>query len=591
MEQILMGECLFAKIISGAQQVLKIKDHLNKINVFPVSDGDTGENLASLMNSIIDKAENHKSIDKVAKSIADVALSGARGNSGIIFAQFFQGMNKSLKRKTSITMEEFAHAMTFAFQYAYKAIDEPVEGTIITVMSDWVKALRQHYKQAHNFTDLIVKSLEASKISLKETTQKLQVLKDAGVVDAGAKGFVHFIEGFKHSTIDKQDQPLDQDDNHSEEEVANVVPLLEMDIRYRYCTEMIIHGDDINSAEVKRILSSYGDSLIVAGNSEKCKIHIHTNEPNHVFTEMRKIGTVKDPKVDDMKMQSAIHFNRKYSIAVVSDSSCDLPQDFIDEHQIFLVPFNVTFNNHQLLDKVSLKTSEFYSLVKNENILPISSTPTIQSFIDVYSQLDRHYDKIISIHISKNFSSTYKAAKQAASQFGDKIEVIDSKEITTSQGYVVKKVVEEISKGSSFDEVLEKTQDIIDKSELILCMKDVKALVRSGRLSPLKGFIAKTLKVKPIINVDKEGKNAIIKKSVNFNSSLKYVVKKIQRLNKTRPIEGYFIGHADSEEKARQFGQQLTQVLDIEPLAVLEASPVVGANTGLGSICVSFMFK
>ena len=165
------------------------------MNVFPIPDGDTGSNLVSTMNSIVEDMKIHKSIKDTINSMADAALIGARGNSGIIFAQFLNGINEEISDKEPLTMVTFAETLKNAVPYAYKAILNPIEGTMITVIREWSEAVYKLKDVTDSFEAVIIKTLEDAKSSLANTPNILDILKKSSVVDSGASGFVSFLQG------------------------------------------------------------------------------------------------------------------------------------------------------------------------------------------------------------------------------------------------------------------------------------------------------------------------------------------------------------------------------------------------------------
>ncbi len=189
------GSRLYNAIIAGGKAVIKNQAYLNKINVFPVPDADTGTNMASTMRSIMESSKVSRSLQSTLRSIADSALMGARGNSGIIFAQFFHGLSQELKDHHTISVTDFSRSVNNAITYVYDSILEPVEGTIITVMKDWAKAVEKNSEKTRDFVHLLSNSLKTARESLQNTPKQLKVLAEAGVVDAGAHGFVNFLEG------------------------------------------------------------------------------------------------------------------------------------------------------------------------------------------------------------------------------------------------------------------------------------------------------------------------------------------------------------------------------------------------------------
>ncbi|TFG90532.1 MAG: DAK2 domain-containing protein, partial [Candidatus Atribacteria bacterium] len=186
------GKFLYYAFIAGGNEILQHQAEINRINVFPVNDKDTGTNLASTIRSVIDNIKPHKSYKTTVNNIADAALIGARGNSGVIFAQFLHGLSRETQNKPVITLPEFADSVTKSIPYIYEVIANPVEGTMLTVIKEWSDFLNAKKDAIHDFKNVIIDSIVVLEKSLAETTSKLKALNKSGFVDAGAKGFVLF---------------------------------------------------------------------------------------------------------------------------------------------------------------------------------------------------------------------------------------------------------------------------------------------------------------------------------------------------------------------------------------------------------------
>jgi len=371
----------YLSLMAGARSVLRHKDTLNIINVFPVADGDTGSNLASLMHAILDESNIDVNEKNKLISVADRALEGARGNSGIIFAQYLNGLLTELDAsKEDIDIESLFYAIDKAVPYAYDAISEPVEGTMITLMREWSETLNLLKQKTEDLVFILSESFNTLRTLLEETTEKLDVLKQNKVVDAGAKGFYHFIEGFMHYLRDgimdeMYDDTFDEspDDNHHPE---NHEAFNEGD--YRYCTEALISGGNLSAKDIKRTLHDLGDSMVVAGNERKVRIHIHTNEPDQVFFRLRDYGKIEQQKVDDMKRQYEIKNARKYDTAIVTDSIADLPQSVIDQYQVHQIPLVLTIEDSDYYDKLTITTNKFYQFMDELEEYPRSAQPNLK---------------------------------------------------------------------------------------------------------------------------------------------------------------------------------------------------------------------
>jgi hypothetical protein len=271
-----------------------------------------------------------------AVSIADAALTGARGNSGIIFAQFLYGFSNELKAKESITVEDFAESMRSAVKYAYEAIANPVEGTILSVIKDWAEHLYQIKDNLDDFIQILIDAFLKATESLNATSSRMKELTKTEVVDAGAKGFVVFLEGMLE--FFKTGKQLSEEVLKADKVIEEDVIVGHDVITYRYCSEALLTGKDLDKAKIKKTLEGFGDSLVIAGSAQKTRIHIHTDTPWLLFVELGKLGNIASQKVDDMVMQHTIASSPRAKIGLVTDSSSDLPTDIIEKYQIQVVP-------------------------------------------------------------------------------------------------------------------------------------------------------------------------------------------------------------------------------------------------------------
>jgi len=331
------GRMLYYCFIAGAKKLIGKQDHLNRINVFPVHDSDTGNNMAATMQMVIELTKPKENISEMAHSIADAALWGGHGNSGIIAGQFLYGFSCKLENDTHINVDQFSDAIKTAVKYAYEAISNPVEGTIISVMREWSDEISSLKDKVRGFDRLIADSYHAANISLQDTPNKLKVLARSKVVDAGAQGFVYFLDGIIEFLKHKNLRTILSDINTVEIDTSKVIHSIE-DIPFRYCCEAIITGAGISKNEIKGAIDPIGRSTIIAGSSAKVKIHQHTNCPSDLFESLSLFGPVIYQKVDDMKMQNSVATNRLHNTAILTDTSFSIPQEEVDKHQIHVIP-------------------------------------------------------------------------------------------------------------------------------------------------------------------------------------------------------------------------------------------------------------
>ncbi|HEX5351321.1 MAG TPA: DegV family protein [Trichococcus sp.] len=585
------SEKLYYSFVSGAQEVIKNKNSLNEINVFPVADGDTGSNLSSTMHAIILEAKISGSVKETMNSIADAALTGARGNSGIIIAQYINGIFLSLMDEEMITIPSFAETVKNAVPYAYQAISDPVEGTIITVIREWADAVYSHKDLSANFSELFSKSLITANESLEATTSRLKVLQDSKVVDSGAKGFVYFLQGFatflRTGKVDLEVNDEPEDLSFNEELIHS-----QGEIHHRYCTEALLSGDAIDLEALKAELALYGDSLIVAGNNHKARIHIHANAPEQVFQVLRKKGIILQQKADDMVRQNESAFDRKYDTALITDSIADIPQAMLDHYQVHMLPLNLNFDNTSYLDKVTMTPELFYPLLEEAIEYPKSSQPNpivVEKYLETVLS---HYDKVIILTVAKEQSGTNSVFQNAVSKKlheGKKIAVIDSKRNSGAEGLLVMKAAEMIAAETPFDEIIGAIERLRDRTNIFVSVNNLKYMVRSGRLSKVSGMAAMSINLKPVVSIDAEGKGSIAEKAFSEKGNEKKLFRLLEKVNAQEKISRYAIVHANNPEKAEAYRKRSVALLGKEPEYIMNISTIVGMSAGVGTVAISYM--
>lgn len=293
-------------IISGANNLENNKGPVNALNVFPVPDGDTGTNMSLTMQSAVKeiRATGNNDVSTVADAVANGSLMGARGNSGVILSQIWRGFAKALKNQSTVDVKALANALLEGSNTAYKAIMKPTEGTILTVIRE---AAEHAVKVSDNFDDIVLFMEEiinkANSVLLK-TPELLPVLKNAGVVDAGGKGLICIFEGMYHvmktGKLLELKKPADIEQEFREED--RLIFKAE-DIHFGYCTEFFIKGKNLELEEYRDEVSALGDSMVVVGDENLLKVHIHTNNPGKVLELALLRGELSKIKIDNMREQ------------------------------------------------------------------------------------------------------------------------------------------------------------------------------------------------------------------------------------------------------------------------------------------------
>ena len=301
---------LLKEIFKGAvNYLISRKEEVNALNVFPVPDGDTGTNMSLTSKSAlkqIESLEGDFTAGDVSAAAARGALMGARGNSGVILSQLLRGFSEGLEGIDEASTSDLAHAFKKASETTYKAVMKPIEGTILTVGRETADFAIRHYKKAEDTITFLEDVIVEANKSLDNTPNQLEVLKEAGVVDAGGKGFVVLLEGAL-KVLKGEDIADQSEDETLKKKAQKEVQFTEADtsLKYGYCTEFIINTDYEDIDALREKISPLGDCLLVVGGggTHLIKVHVHTNDPGIVLQHACELGLLQDIKIDNMRYQ------------------------------------------------------------------------------------------------------------------------------------------------------------------------------------------------------------------------------------------------------------------------------------------------
>ncbi len=299
------GTLLKKMVMNGAINLKNHHKEIDQLNVFPVPDGDTGTNMQMTMMAGVREMNNceSSSIVELGKVLSRGLLMGARGNSGVILSQFFRGIYVSLKEITTneISVSEFVDCLVSGSKVAYKAVMEPVEGTILTVVREAAEKVEKEKNNLTSITELFEVYIKQARITLANTPNLLPVLKQAGVVDSGGAGFIKVVEGMimaLEGTMLEYEQVASTS--------INVTNTSEVDIKFGYCTEFIIelkNPNEFQESDLRTPLSLLGDSLVLVKDDNLCKVHVHSNRPGKVLETAQKYGEFITMKIENMRLQ------------------------------------------------------------------------------------------------------------------------------------------------------------------------------------------------------------------------------------------------------------------------------------------------
>ena len=307
MNELITGALFKQMVLHGAAAITAQKQAINDLNVFPVPDGDTGTNMSMTIGAAVTelRKSSPSSVDQAASITASALLRGARGNSGVILSLLFRGLSKSLKGRESADAASFAAAMQEGVSSAYKAVMKPAEGTVLTVSRLAAKRAVDVAAEEKDVEKVLEEAIREGYDALAQTVEMNPVLKKAGVVDAGGKGYLLILEGML-SELRGEPMPEQTEESEETKEKADFAYMAAEEITFAFDTVFIVRkaSPDISLEPLRTYLNSIGDSLVIGEDDESFKVHVHTNIPGSALTESQKYGTLELAKIENMRTQA-----------------------------------------------------------------------------------------------------------------------------------------------------------------------------------------------------------------------------------------------------------------------------------------------
>jgi DegV family protein with EDD domain len=598
------GPRLRRSLLAACEYIHQQRRELNRINVFPVPDGDTGTNLSLTVQAIADHLRKNRDREfyAVAHEAAQAAVLGARGNAGMMLSHFLLGFAAYTRGKKRICAEEFGVALSAGAERLHKALERPVEGTILTVIRDTSLAALE--AKFHDFQQLMSHLTDRARASLERTPDLLPVLKKAGVVDAGGKGFVHLLEGVVHYI--HGDPLVSADRVPAFSETAPVVGQMEYPPeaeRYRYCTEALVRGEDFPEQPVIREdLREHGDSLIVVRSDEVLKVHIHTDDPDRVFSYLKSLGTLVTHKAEDMLAQHAAaaqaargHLTlARRPVGIVTDSAGDLPEEIIRAHGIKVVPLVLVRGDENLRDGVDITAEEFHQVLQDNGELPTTSQPPPGAFLEAYQRASEEAEAVVGVTVGSNLSGTFGAAEAAAFHFdGGTVHLVDSLGASLLQGLLVLKAAELAEMAKSPGEIVEELNRVRAQSGVLLTVDSFQRLLASGRVGKGKAWFASVFGIKPVLSVPTDGRPVEpVGRALGRKRVLGAVMGALrERLPSEVEQVRFGVVHVGCEEVVERVSRALREEYGDVEIISAPATPVLATHTGIGAWAIAYLVE
>ena len=579
-------------LIAGAQRVMASREELNRINVFPVADGDTGSNLAATLGHVLQGALSRHSrhIGELLTGIGNDAIDGARGNSGAIMAQFLYGLAEHARNVPVLDARTLAAAVRRGADGARAALAQPVEGTIVTVIAAFADALDEAVLQQpdsprRGFTH----ALQRARRALADTPRQMPLLQKAGVVDAGAKGFVdwlegiaEFVEGGPRAVRIQGGAPSAAND--AVEIAAHVHE--DIDPVRRYCTECLVMGEGMDRARLQAALGQLDiDSLVVAGGASRIRVHGHVGSPQLLFDACAAHGRVESMKADDMVMQQR-SVESPHRVAVVTDSASDLPQELAERYGIHMVSARVSLDGREYLDRLGLTAAEFYQRMATSRQLPMTSQPPSGDYRRIFEHVLGHQDSAVYVGLSRPLSGTLQSAEAGARGLTKPMVTFDSGHASAGQALLAWRAGEMAVAGVDAGTIESELTRLRPLTMTWAMARDISHAIRGGRIPRWAGPVVRWSGLTPIAMVSPQGllklTGGVFARKHAADAFARYLARRVSKAAGWRLI----VGHADALADGQRLFAALHERLPVVAGHLVEIGPAIGAHTGPGTLMV-----
>lgn len=594
MEQ-LTKEDLERMILFSYEKVKENKERINKINVFPVPDQDTGGNLEKTLEGAKKaiEARNFKNIEELAYEALEGALETAQGNAGVIYTGFLSGFLPVLGKEKSIDARKLAFAFLEGAKKAREAIQHPKEGTILDVIDASAFSFEKESKVNSDIVSIFEKAIKDANKALLETKNKMDILKKADVVDAGGLGFLIILESyFKALTGEKREE--------IKKEIGEMKSFVQT-ISSRYEVVFLIEEPKIGKEELSEKLASIGNSIEILSIKNKIKVHIHTDDPDEVKKIARESGRIQSLRVEDMAKEIVGEESvLENSVGFVVDETCDILDKIVEKYKLGFVRHKINWEEGE-----KLKGKNIYEKIREADRrgvkeLPKTAQASPKNFLDVYkktlAQLSKN-GKIISIVISSKLSGAYNSAYQAVQILGEnKVFLIDSLNVSAGLALLILRAIELWQEHREAIEIVKEIKEIIKNERVFLygVLEDPKWLEAGGRMSASQAKWVRRMQkigIRPLIMVKggKIEKGGIVFGAQDLATAL---FKKFKKATKKSRKKGKkiraIINHCDNEKEAKKLKEMLKEI-GVEVQYINLVSPVIGVHVGPGTLILAWM--
>lgn len=574
------------------ERVEREKEEINKINVFPVPDQDTGSNMAKTLLGIKEAIENKefKDLDGLSEVAFDGALSAAQGNAGVIYVGFLAGFLPAISSKNPIDAKKLAQAMKEGAKRARQAIQNPKEGTILDVIDAATESIERESRIERDILNLLKRAVGKAHEALLETREKMEIFKKANVVDAGGLGYLMILEGWL------QGLEGEEEEKKEEEKPSEKIRRFVQTLSNRYEIVSLIENPKFNEKTTRERLQNLGNSLDIVEVKDKMKIHIHTDLPDEVKKIMRETGKILSLREEDMAKEIAGEESvREVSIGIVIDDLATLLPKITERYQIEMVFCKVDWPEGEELAGENIYQKMREAEKRGVKTFPKTSQATPKDYLDTFKKQLQKFNKVLCITASSKISGCYNSAKQAEAMVDNpmRVFIFDSLNGAAGEALLVLKAIELIQEKKEITEIMSELKNLTLDIHTCAIFEDPKWIEAGGRVTKSQANWIRRMKkinLRPLVEL----KNGIVTKGgvVFAHDMTEALFKKILKENKKIRVKGkrirVVINHADNLKEAKRLKKLLKEKIKAEVSFISLAPPVIAAHTGPGTLIVAW---
>lgn len=577
------------------ERIERDKEQVNKINVFPVPDQDTGTNMAATLKGIKEAVEDRdfNSIEELSQSALDGALTAAQGNTGIIYTGFLVGFFPVIAKETSVDVEKLGEAFEKGYERARDSIQNPKEGTILDVIKAFAEEVKEKAKKEKDIVKVFYSALEKANEALLDTPNKMELLKKAGVVDAGGLGFLMILETFL-DTLKEQAEPF-VIKSLKKEEGSRPKRFVQI-LSNRYEVVALLEDGDYNEKQIKEKLHHLGNCLDVIQVKERTKIHIHTDDPYEVRDIVKKMGTIENLRIEDMaKEVSGEKSVENVSVGIVVDERAGLSAKIIGHYNIDVIPLRISWPEGESIIGENIcrriKEAKKEGIVSRPKIEPISPEFFMESFKKQLKEFEDVLCVVSSSRLSKNYEAAVKGREMLNHIEKEHVFVIDSRNVSAGQSILVLEALEMITEQRKIKEIMKKIETTIAKTNLY-CIVEKSDWWNKEKNKTF--WFSKKQEIRYALGEVRHGK-IIATENIKTNDFATALFNKIEKETRKDIREGrrirVVIAHGDNPEQADELKKKMKTIKKTDVSFMNITDPVTSINACPQSLLIGWIVK